>query len=99
MFQSPHQLAARGASVLDEIRPGWENEIDTDKLAIWDGDRCIIGQLSGTHYVAGIDRVFGPDLDADNEFFAEHGFNTCNVSAPVELDGAWIYQIERRRAA
>lgn len=34
-----------GAERLDTARPGWEKEIDLDLLAIWDGARCILGQL------------------------------------------------------
>jgi hypothetical protein len=35
----------RGASFLDEEKPGWFNLIDLDKLNMGDGSDCVIGQL------------------------------------------------------
>lgn len=36
-----------GARQLDQVRPGWEGEIDIDRLNIGDGYRCVAGQLVG----------------------------------------------------
>jgi len=39
--------AYAGALLLDEERPGWENEIDVDQLDMGHGGHCILGQLYG----------------------------------------------------
>jgi hypothetical protein len=40
------QVAA-GAALLDMKRPGWREEIDTDRLDVQFYDTCILGQLYG----------------------------------------------------
>jgi hypothetical protein len=35
----------RGMALLDAVRPGWENEVDTDRLVLNRCDKCVIGQL------------------------------------------------------
>ena len=37
--------AKRGASFLDEEKPGWFSLIDLDKLNMGDGNNCVVGQL------------------------------------------------------
>ena len=43
----------RGASLLDEKRPGWENEIDVDRLDMNNFKNCVLGQVYG-EYDAGL---------------------------------------------
>ena len=67
----------RGASILDEVNPGWELEIDPATLDLQNACNCVLGQLYETFY-RGLDhtgliidssidcgfylRVYGPDL-------------------------------------
>lgn len=41
------EAVALGAKRLDEIRPGWRNEIDTEELELASCSRCVLGQLFG----------------------------------------------------
>ncbi len=51
------------AKLLDEVKPGWANEIDMGRLDINDFNRCILGQLfsTPTHngYEAALFDLFG----------------------------------------
>ena len=38
--------AARGAKLLDKVRPGWFREINISALDLGNGEYCIIGQLN-----------------------------------------------------
>lgn len=42
------ERVTRGAQLLDEIRPGWYEEINLDKLNMESTCNCIVGQLVGT---------------------------------------------------
>jgi len=44
-LETEEQRVAAGAVLLDEARPGWENEIDIPHLDMRLCSRCIIGQL------------------------------------------------------
>lgn len=50
------QLVARGAALLDEKRPGWEKEINLNRLLMYEPCLCILGQLYGMYY-QGRDRL------------------------------------------
>ena len=49
----------RGIAYLDEHLPGWQDEIDWDKLEMDECEKCILGQLFG-NYERGL-RVLGLD--------------------------------------
>lgn len=44
------QNVARGAALLDEKMPGWEDKIDLERLSMYDGCDCILGQLAGMYH-------------------------------------------------
>jgi hypothetical protein len=61
---------AKGVALLDEKRPGWERELDLDRLDIADGTRCVTAQLSGKDsWLTGM-RQLGLEI----ETYTEHGF-------------------------
>ncbi len=37
----------RGAAYLDDVAPGWPDDVDADTLALGSGHRCVLGQLHG----------------------------------------------------
>lgn len=39
----------RGAELLDRVRPGWERELDLERLAVRDCHQCVLGQLFGEY--------------------------------------------------
>lgn len=45
---------ARGSTYLDKKRPGWEDDINLDRLELCDGRQCILGQLYGSYIDAAI---------------------------------------------
>lgn len=42
----------RGAKFLDGVKPGWFDEIDTDRLSMRWTKSCVLGQLYGTFFDA-----------------------------------------------
>lgn len=71
-------------SVLDEKRPGWENEIDLDRLDVADPKHCILGQLYGG-FAKGLLKLKVVDLG-----------NIANGFAGDKTD-IWLEEINKRR--
>ena len=46
---TPEKYAENGAIFLDEVHPGWANEINIETLAIQNPCNCILGQLYGNY--------------------------------------------------
>jgi hypothetical protein len=101
------ERVARGAALLDEKEPGWDKRIDLGKLMMWDGCRCILGQVYGSYARTCNELFLGNWDDAE-----AHGFNASDEDGygkPVpehewhhalgELDTAWRELIKSRRAA
>lgn len=102
---SPEACAARGATFLDDHRPGWHDEIDTAKLDMatgfvdedTDGAGCVLCQLAGS-YSDGLARF---EVDAP----ALHGFILPSFAGPYSshskrwshLEDAWIAEVMKRR--
>jgi len=78
----------RGAALLDEIRPGWEFEIDLGSLDLSRYNKCILGQLYDGSFNAGLLRLFGT---FDTRKAGEHGFGGTTEE--------WVALIQARRAA
>jgi len=101
---------ARGAAHLDQVRPGWFNEIDTGTLTLSRGCRCVVGQLNrGVFNVAAVGLpYFRLNADGTHDVIT-HGFALDIFT--TELDGgtreacyaplqdAWIAAIADRRLA
>ena len=83
------QAVEKGAGLLDQKRPGWANEINTETLEMHDCYRCILGQLYG-HYFTGTMM-----LNITGSFW---GFNVVdgNRSLYDALQSAWLAEIEKR---
>lgn len=81
----------RGAKLLDEKYPGWEHEIDVDKLDMYDHCRCILGQLYGS-YEKGKGEIF-------SDFRYCERIHRCEVNG-FTISGSryeWIAQISMRK--
>lgn len=70
----------RGAAWLDKKYPGWARTIDFETLALWDAERCILGQVGAAN---GNENLWSETYDEyDTEigqhlggkFISEHGF-------------------------
>lgn len=88
------ERVARGIRLLDQVRPGWHNEISwVDLVMEWPED-CILGQLYGGFY-GGMSRLklhgkadlYGFDL-SQAEYFDE----TSSVAYFEELQAEWKRQ-------
>lgn len=84
--------AMNGALWLDEIKPGWAQDIDVQRLAMFDVQWCIAGQLFRVEaYEA--DKDSGYDYIVDTfgiTYAANHGF--------VSDRHLWINLIQERLA-
>jgi hypothetical protein len=78
---------AKGAALLDEKRPGWEQLIDLEILDIESPTSCVTAQLSGQrHFRVGLAQL-GLTGGSDGTYVS-HGFNAegdcdCCVSREV----------------
>lgn len=85
----------KAAAVLDQIKPGWENLIDTRSLSLASPTKCVLGQvfkeeadrLGGTGYMYGL--VYYHELTSF--------INGTGVFAVPECKEFWIEEIEKRR--
>lgn len=83
---------ARGAALLDVIRPGWSARINDDELAMESCTDCILGQLFGD-YSSGWWVVTRP-LSARHLFSAaDHGFT---LMAHEQNHGEWSPEVDAR---
>jgi hypothetical protein len=92
------ERVARGAALLDEKEPGWDKQIDLDRLYVGSPCDCVLGQLHHRFW-KGVDRL---SLEGRTQ---EHGFmwharDDSGRDVEVDaLDAAWRELIESRRAA
>jgi len=90
------ERASAGAMLLDEQKPGWFMEIDTEKLSVANSCRCPLGQLylsygTGLHSldINGIARAVALGFDC---------FDYSNRDS-ASLTACWRQEIEARRAS
>lgn len=95
------KLAAKGAALLDERYPNWENEIELAKLNMSSIDSCVLGQVYGD-YLAGLQEL---DLDLDGRNASSYGFDLDLIALEqiddtilrrAQLNQAWLDQIRNR---
>lgn len=96
----------RGAQLLDEEKPGWQNEVIPDKLDMRSSSFCIIGQVYGDYdeYV-GVPFGLGEDMnDEAADDAIEHGFLTRRFDEDKDipwalLDLVWVTLLQERAEA
>jgi hypothetical protein len=81
-----------GATLLDEKRPGWWQDVSISNLAMSLGRSCVLGQLFGSFY-DGQD-----DLDLSVEDSVKHGFDRSSDLEYTALGNAWKALIRERRS-
>lgn len=97
---------ARGAQLLDERMPGWENKIDVENLMLENECACVLGQLEGCFW-KGAAIALSVNEASDNcskwnllDATAEYGFSFgfCGAADWNALTTAWRTLIEQRRS-
>lgn len=89
------ERVAAGAAFLDEHEPGWVDRIDLDRLDLDLCPDCIIGQLYGPEYYAGL-RTLGITGSGTDRGFWPLG---TGGNAASDLTAEWTRVITERRAA
>lgn len=90
----------KGAALLDEIRPGWEFEIDLGSFNLAEPCLCLLGQLYGDFYKKASAMwpyskgIFAPWLEV-----LAHGFSAVHHWQWQVLQAEWVALIQARRAA
>lgn len=79
---------------MDRKHPGWEHEIDLQRLRFPSVTDCVLGQLYG-HVGDGYNHVLPGAPYTDNE--ATFGFNRGPEGDFDDLTGAWRDEIKARR--
>ncbi len=87
------ERVARGAALLDEQRPGWAGEINTEELEMSCCFDCILGQLFGDYCHGGkiLGRRQGWDLGFDIPSLLPD-----KPSVFSQLRSAWLAEIATR---
>lgn len=83
-------LVSAGARLLDQKSPDWRQKISTGNLVMFDGERCVLGQLFGG-YGAGLDTL---EIDSGKDY----GFYITDENGEwlpqwAALRDAWINEI------
>lgn len=98
MTLTVQERVANGVVLLDEKRPGWDSIVRLDDFNLWDGEKCILGQLFNS-YARGV-----VILNLNFESTAmDYGFNAPATSVHARevemyaLESEWSYVIAERR--
>jgi len=91
------ERVARGAELLDETLPGWDERIDLAWLELSSCYRCVIGQLfTGGLFPGGAYTPYGFGISVLGIDRGSHyGFDGHDAD---ELNGEWRRVITKRRA-
>jgi hypothetical protein len=96
------QRVARGAQVLDRLRPGWYREIRPERLEMRTSCHCIIGQLTNGNWTDLADMVPLLYVEGAAEGHADGGFIKYDAK-PMDvysvLQQVWLDLIRQRLAA
>lgn len=87
------------ALLLDEVKPGWAEEIDTDSFAIASMDYCILGQLYGYNGFEDFTRGKIPELSvAEENLRIAFGCGLVYETREVKwhLNEYWVHEIQSR---
>jgi len=88
----------RGAALLDERLPGWEDRIDLDKLDLSSTCNCVVGQLyrpTPRSHLGYTEGLYTLEIKNPSRF----GFERWPTSRYSRLTEAWRRLIELRRGA
>lgn len=101
----------RGAHLLDEQEPGWQDKVFPDRLSMRNGEFCIIGQVYGSYdQFIGVPFGLGQTLKGSSRLAVDHGFITQLQPAGEDedmyegipwalLDAVWVAMITARSEA
>lgn len=79
-FPTVAERVAAGVKVLDQYIPGWEDQIDLERLNVGHMERCVIGQLFGDFGV-----VYYPDLGNKHERKMSSGMRAALTGKSFDL--------------
>lgn len=88
----------RGATLLDERRPGWAEQVDLARLDMASPWQCVLGQVGGGGIGCYNDTCEALGL-AEADAQRAHGFETSVGESYGVLHGPWVDEIESRRQA
>jgi len=98
------ERVCRGAALLDRMAPGWWAQIETSRLSIANCRTCLLGQVFGSYLlgcqVLGFKSawVHSAGRDPVNHGFAVSLDSGGWVTELRDLTGAWITEVEKRKA-
>lgn len=101
------EAAARGARLLDDIKPGWYKLIDLGQLDMGNCYRCILGQVYGDYdraiglwpEAADLTTVLPIEMILPNDridFAVDHGFSLPSHYPWEGLADAWAAEVKHR---
>ncbi len=89
---SAAERVAAGAALLDRVKPGWRDLIDTDILDVRSINTCPLSQLFGG-YASGLEALGMAKSDEAEQ--AALGFERDHAVDYAELAAAWLLEIRR----
>lgn len=87
----------RGATLLDEQRPGWAAAINVARLDLASPWECVLGQIGGGEPGCFNDLTEALGLDTMDALRA-HGFEREQTEAYSDLREPWVAEITARQA-
>jgi hypothetical protein len=99
---TPRERVEKGAAWLDEVKPEWRHEINTNELRMYSPRSCVLGQVFSTEaYEAGTSNGYSHAFtltgthdyrwmtDHGYKWMIDHGFEVAQESYE-ELAEAWL---------
>lgn len=102
--QEAHERVSRGMALLDEIKPGWEKDLERDVFDMSSSAHCVLGQTfydywQGVEEVEAIKAEFADDHDewGDAQWPIQHGFQLDEGDDGWKvLERTWILALAPR---
>lgn len=96
---SPKERVVKGATLLDEMEPGWYQKIDLVTLNLRNCFSCVIGQVYGEYTENNLTRL-GLDFSRDTDFGFDVSYDDdvpAQDSCYYTLTSLWKNEILQRR--
>lgn len=78
----------KGIEFLNEVKPGWRDEIDPAVLDLADTTTCVCGQVFADHYTGGLEALadYLNVEEANDDQASEHGFCVAAEDASTWME-------------
>ena len=86
IYDDLENAAYNGMLLMDEVKPGWEKDINLEILDMYSGSKCIIGQSFPEEWFSeAVERL---RIDPD-----DYGFSADRIMDSFRASGTYVYSM------